>query len=148
MEPMERACAGPTSVEALDSHRAQGAVIRKLDAELDRAAAHFAIFYVFALAGRQVDAGFEALTAIRTLHRHELLELPAAAGAAAHTRLEHGLESIQLVDVSLVAAGDAPCEGVELGGSAAGHGEAFYASGVARDRRGPPLLVRDFSGRG
>ncbi len=45
---------------------------------------HFAIFYVFALAGGQVDAGFEAFAAIGALNGHELLELAALprAGAA------------------------------------------------------------------
>ena len=103
------------SVEPLHAHGMQGAIVRELDSELDGAAAHFAIFYVFAFAGGQVDARFEALTAIGALHGHELLELTAAARAraTAGARFEHGLEPIELVDVTLIAAGDAFGERVE-----------------------------------
>jgi hypothetical protein len=102
-----------TSVESLDTNGMERTVLSKLDTELDRAAAHFAIFDVFAVAGSQVDAGFEALAAIGALNGHELLQL-AAAGAAAHARLEHRLKTVELVDVPILAAGDALGEGLKL----------------------------------
>jgi len=57
----------------LHAQGAQCAVLFELDAELDGAAADLTVFYVFALAGRQVDPGLEAFAAIGTLHRHEFL---------------------------------------------------------------------------
>jgi len=95
------------SVEALNSNGMQRAGVLELDGELDGPAAHLAIFDVFALAGSQVDARFEAFTAPGTLNRHELLRLEPCAG---RVRLEHRLEPIELVDVLLVAAFDAPLE--------------------------------------
>src|SRR5204863_133369 len=100
------------------------------DAELDRTAAHFTVFYVLALTGRQVDAGFEALAAIRALYRHELLELRALADA----RLEYRLQPIELIDIPLLAAGDAPGEGFELRRAAA----IVHA---AHSTRGDPFLA-------
>ncbi len=66
-----------------------------------------------ALAGGQVDAGFEALAAIRTLHGHELLELAALRRAGRGARLEYGFEAVELIDVLLFAAGDALAKRIE-----------------------------------
>jgi hypothetical protein len=99
------------SVEALDSNGVQGARIVELDRELDGTAAHFAIFDVFALAGSQVDACFEAFTAIGALDGDEFLGLYAGAGGVG---FEYGFQAIELVDVTVGAAGYAAAEGVHL----------------------------------
>src|SRR5689334_3654438 len=59
-----------SSIDALYAHRMQRAVVLEFDPELDGAATHLAIFDVFALAGGQVNARFEAFTAIGTLNGH------------------------------------------------------------------------------
>src|SRR6476620_7865486 len=94
---------GLRSVDSLHADGAQRAILFQLDAELDGAATDLTVFYVLALAGGQVDPGFEAFAAIRALHGHELFELSGLADA----RFEDRLQTIELIDIALLAAGDA-----------------------------------------
>ena len=107
------------SVQPPDLQRQQCAGGVTLDVEFDRAAAHFAIFHVGWLVGRQVDACLQPLAAIRAAHGDEFLRRQPRGPLP---RLPHRLESVELVDALPVEARDAPAQALELGRCAAfGH---------------------------
>src|SRR5262249_24122407 len=90
-----------------------------LDVELDRAAAHFAVFYVGHLLGGQVDACLQPLAAIGAAHGDEFLGQQPRRSLP---RLPHRLGPVELVDTPPVEARDAPSQALELCGCAAfGH---------------------------
>src|SRR6516225_4186145 len=82
------------SVQTPHLEREQRSNSVALDLELDRTAAHFAVFYVRRLLGSQVDACLQPLAAMRAAHGDEFFRQRARRSLS---RLPHGLESVELV---------------------------------------------------
>jgi len=119
-------------VQALDPQRVQCAVVLKLDAKGHRTATHFAVLDVLLGARADLNARLEALAAIRAVAGHKLL---GGNACALRRRLENGLQSIQVVDVLRIEAGDPASQGFDLRILATGHGRSFYTA--AESHAGP-----------
>jgi hypothetical protein len=137
---MERLLA--SLVEAPHADGQQGAVFTTLDAELDGATTHLAVFDIRGLVCRQVDACFQPFTAIGTLHRHEFLgqQAPGHSG----TRLIDRFETVELVDAARIEAGDTAPERFELDGFSAFHRPILRDDRCKRLRAAASELVGTF----
>jgi len=86
------------SVGAAARESSQRSGIVHFQVELDRLAAHLAVFDIAGRAGREIDQGLKALAAIGTLNGLELRALRAACLGPGLSGLEYRFEAIARID--------------------------------------------------
>lgn len=116
-------------IQTLNSDSLERAVVLKLSAERNRAAAHLAILDVLLRTRAHVNACFEALTAVRAAYGDKLLRRDARALSRG---LIDRLQTIKAVNMVLFEACDPACQGFEFRILATGHGHSFYTPADAR----------------